>query len=293
MWLAWQPAVALAIVLAAAGVSLRRSGGRAAAVGAVAREAALVLALYAFWRVVMALRSTRLDEGLAHGRTVYDVERFLHIGNEADMARWLVAHPFWANAANTFYAVVHVPALIAFLVWLFFRHRDQYPRMRNTVAALTGICLVVHWFPVAPPRMFPNFGFVDVARQFGQSVYGPVGQGISNQVSALPSLHAGWALIVALGVLLASTSRWRWLVLAHPVLTIVVIAATANHWWLDSVASAGVLAVVVALQWALARVRGRAPAFGLGAEPVVDESGDDEGGRGPSGLEPDPVPAPA
>lgn len=257
MWLGWQPAVALAIVLAAAGLSLRRSEGRAAAAGTVAREAALVLALYAFWRVVMTLRSTRLDEGLSHGRTVYDVERFLHIGNEAAMARWLLDHPFWAHAANTFYATVHVPALIAFLVWLFFRHRGHYPRMRNTVAALTGACLVLHWFPVAPPRMYPGLGFVDVARHFGQSVYGPVGQGISNQVSALPSLHAGWALIVALGVILASTSRWRWLVLAHPVLTIVVIAATANHWWLDSVAAAVVLAAVVGAQWALDRARAR------------------------------------
>lgn len=257
MWLGWQPAVALAIVLAAAGTPLRRAGGRAAAAGAVAVEAALVLALYAFWRVVMTLRSTRLDEGLAHGRTVHDLERFLHIGSEAAMARWLVDHPFWANAANTFYATVHVPALIVFLVWLFFRHRGHYPRMRNTVAALTGICLVLHWFPVAPPRMYPRLGFVDVAREFGQSVYGPVGQGISNQVSALPSLHAGWALIVALGVIVASTSRWRWLVLAHPVLTMVVIAATANHWWLDSVASAAVLAAVVAAQWAIARARDR------------------------------------
>src|SRR5689334_21431783 len=142
MWLGWQPAVALAVVLATVGVSLRRADGRAGAAAAVAREAALVLSLYAFWRVVMTLRSTRLDEGLLHGRTVYDLERALHIGNEAAMARWLVDHPFWAQAANGFYAVVHVPALIAFLVWLFFRHRDHYPRMRNTVAALTGICLV-------------------------------------------------------------------------------------------------------------------------------------------------------
>jgi len=256
MWLEWEPAVALALVLAALGLSLRGREGRAATVGAVARETALVLGLYAFWRVVMTLRSTRLDEGLAHGLTLYDIERTLHIGNEAAMARWLVEHPSWAQAANVFYAAVHVPALIAFLVWLFFRHRDRYPRLRNTVAALTGICLVLHWFPVAPPRMYPGLGFPDVARHFGQSVYGPVGQGISNQVSALPSLHAGWALIVAFGVIVASPSRWRWWIVAHPLVTIVVIAATANHWWLDSVAAAAVLAAVVAAQWAIDRLRG-------------------------------------
>jgi len=286
MWLGWQPAVAIAAVLVVVGLATRRSTGRLATAGAVAREAALVLALYAFWRLVMNLRSTRLDEGLAHGHTVYDVEKALHIGNEADMARWLVDHPTIAHLANGFYATVHVPALIAFLVWLFVRHRDSYPRFRNTVAALTGVCLVMHWFPVAPPRMYPGLGFVDVARSFGESVYGPVGQGISNQVSALPSLHAGWALIVAVGVIVASQSRWRWLIVAHPVLTMVVIAATANHWWLDSVAAAAVLGGVMASQWALARVCAGA------AVPLASDAVDlTEPPLGPDALEPASAPA--
>ena len=232
----------------------------------------------------MTLRSTRLDEGLAHGRAVYDIQRTLHIGNEADMARWLVDHPAVARLANDFYATVHVPMLIAFLVWLFVRHRDRYPSLRNTVAGLTGICLVLHWFPVAPPRMYPDLGFVDVAKTFGQSVYGPVGQGISNQVSALPSLHAGWALIVAFGVIVASPSRWRWLIVAHPVLTMLVIAATANHWWLDSIAAGALLVVVLAAQWAIARVRQRVPAP---AEPErIDLA---EPPLGPDALEPAPA----
>jgi hypothetical protein len=287
MWLGWQPALAIAAGLAAFGLAARRSGGRWAAAGAVAREAALVLTLYAFWRFVMRLRSTRLDEGLAHGRALFDIERALHIGNEAAMARWLVDHPGVAQLANGFYAIVHVPALIAFLVWLFVRHRDRYPRLRNTVAALTGISLVLHWYPVAPPRMYPELGFVDVARTFGQSVYGPVGQGVSNQVSALPSLHAGWALIVAVGVILASSSRWRWWIVAHPLVTMVVIAATANHWWLDSVASAAILAVVLGVQWALARRRAgrRVPAEAL---PVAVTP---PGPLGPEALEPEPAPA--
>lgn len=285
MWLEWQHALAIAAVLVVVGLATRRSGGRTGTAGAVAREAALVLTLYAFWQFVMQFRSTRLDEGLAHGRTVYDLEKALHIGNEADMARWLVDHPTIAHLANGFYATVHVPALIAFLVWLFVRHRDRYPRLRNTVAALTGACLVLHWFPVAPPRMYPALGFVDVARTFGESVYGPVGQGISNQVSALPSLHAGWALIVAVGVIVASPSRWRWVIIAHPVLTMVVIAATANHWWLDSAAAAAVLGMVMAMQWALARSWARV------AESEHEPVGLTEPPLGPDALEPAPAPA--
>ena len=291
MWLGWQPALAIAAFLLVAGLVARRRAGRVAAVGAMALEAALVLTLYATWRFVMALRSTRLDEGLTHGRTVFDIEKALHFGNEAEMARWLLAHPTIAHLANGFYATVHAPALLVFLVWLFLRHRDHYPRVRNVVAAVTGMCLFMHWFPVAPPRMYPQLGFVDVARSLGDSVYGPVGQGISNQVSALPSLHAGWALIIAFGVIVASPSRWRWWIVAHPVLTMLVIAATANHWWLDSIAAAAVLGVALAAQWAIGRVWARS----RGTAALEAESVDlTEPALGPDPLEPfEPAPAPA
>jgi hypothetical protein len=252
VWLGWQPAVVVAAVLATFGLALRETDGRRRLLGVVAREAGLVFALYAVWRFVMRLRSTELVDGLANGRWIWEVEQALRIGNEAAIEQWVLGYPWLMRTANVFYATVHVPALICFLVWLFALHRTRYPRLRNTVAAVTGICLVLHFTPVAPPRMYPDLGFVDAARAFGQSVYGPVGQGISNQVSALPSLHAAWALIVAFGVVTVSSSRWRWWIVAHPVLTMFVIVATANHWWLDAVAAAVILAVVVGVQ------RGRA-----------------------------------
>jgi hypothetical protein len=281
MWLGWQPAALMAVACGAGAFLARRARGRAATATAVARELGLVLALYAFWRFVMRLRSTRLDEGIAHGYDVWDIEKLLGIANEDTLEHWVLQHDWLMRAANVFYATVHVPALVAFLVWLFFRHRESYPPVRNLLAATTGVCLVLHWIPVAPPRMYPDLGFVDAARQLGQSVYGPVGQGISNQVSALPSLHAAWALIVAYGVIVASRSRWRWWILAHPVLTILVIVVTANHWWLDSIAAAGVIAVVLALQWALAVARSRFSVPGAVADVVAVPSAD--------GLDPEPV----
>jgi hypothetical protein len=261
----------LACGLALVGLALRGAPGRRQGAGAVARETALVLVLYAFWRFVMQLRSTELVDGLSNGRTVWRIERVLHMDNEAAIENWLLGHPWLVNAANAFYATVHVPALICFLVWLFFRHHDRYPRLRNTVAAVTGLCLVLHFTPVAPPRMYPDLGFVDAAREYGQSVYGPVGQGISNQVSALPSLHAGWALIVALGVITVSTSRWRWWILAHPVLTMLVIVATANHWWLDSIAAAVVLLAVLGVQWLLASRRSTSVLTAMAQVPSIDQ----------------------
>jgi hypothetical protein len=56
-------------------------------------------------------------------------------------------------------------------------------------------------------------------------------------------------VLVAIAVVLIGTSPWRWLVVLHPVLTFVVVAATGNHWWLDGVAAIAVLGVVALVEW--------------------------------------------
>jgi hypothetical protein len=107
--------------------------------------------------------------------------------------------------------------------------------------------------------MYPEYGFVDVARLFDQSVYGPIGQGISDQLSAMPSVHVAWALWVAAVVVDAVSSRWRWLIVLHPIATLFAVAATANHWWLDGVVAGLLLVGAVLLDDAVRRAvaRGR------------------------------------
>jgi PAP2 superfamily protein len=61
----------------------------------------------------------------------------------------------------------------------------------------------------------------------------------------MPSLHVGWALLVAVGIVAANRSRWRWLVVAHPIATALVVVVTANHYWLDGVV--GMAIVVIGL----------------------------------------------
>src|SRR5581483_10461320 len=123
--------------------------------------------------------------------------------SELSVQRLFLPHPLWAQAANGFYAVVHVPALIVFLLWMYFRHPTQYAKWRNVGAVLTGACLLIQMVPVAPPRLAP-------------------------QLAAMPSVHVGWAVFIAVAVILVSPSRWRWLVLAHPALTALAVVATAN-----------------------------------------------------------------
>ena len=245
----------VAVVAATVAIGGRTARSRAAVSTArFCQEFALICVLYSIWQILGSLGTVREADGFAHGRAVYDVERTMHIATEAPLERLVLAHPLWMHFFNGYYAIVHAPALAVFLVWMFVRYRQHYPRVRNTVALVTGICLCIHFIPVAPPRLYPELGFVDAAKVYGESVYGTIGHGLSDQMSAMPSLHVGWALIIAVGVVTISTSRWRWLVLLHPALTVLAVTATANHWWLDGIVAGMILAVVVAWQRLLATI---------------------------------------
>jgi hypothetical protein len=92
---------------------------------------------------------------------------------------------------------------------------------------------------------------VDLAGRYHQSVYSGLGKGITDQLSSVPSVHVGWAVIVAAAVIMVSRSRWRWLAIAHPLVTAYVIVVTANHYWLDGLAAIIVLAgvAIAARRW--------------------------------------------
>ena len=78
-------------------------------------------------------------------------------------------------------------------------------------------------------------------------MYGPVGTGVSDQFAAMPSIHVGWAAVVAFGIVRVRPSPWRWLFLLHLVLTALVVSATGNHWWLDGIVAIVLLEVALGI----------------------------------------------
>ncbi|WP_082556162.1 phosphatase PAP2 family protein [Aeromicrobium sp. Root472D3] len=199
------------------------------------REFALVAGLYAVWRLARMLPITHEAGALDRARDIDRFQRALHLPTEISVQHVVVAHDWLARFVNGYYAIVHVPALIAFMVWAFVRHRDRYPHWRNGLVAVTAGCLVIRFLRVAPPRFVDELGFVDLSTRYGLGVYGDVGTGVSDQFAAMPSIHVGWAAVVALGTFAMSRSRVRWVVLMHLPVTVFVVAATGHHWWLDGV----------------------------------------------------------
>jgi hypothetical protein len=151
---------------------------------------------------------------------------------------------------NQYYIIAHFAVMTLFLVWMYARRPDAYRVCRRILIWMTAVGMVLHVvYPLAPPRMFPEFGFVDTGRLFGPRAYGNEGlfDGVSNQIAAMPSLHFGWAVLVGWGTVKFTRSRWRWIVVAHPVLTLLAIIVTANHYWIDAFVALMIFATCVTL----------------------------------------------
>ncbi len=252
--LTWSQAGVLSVVLLAAGLLLRlRGGGRGRALAPFVHEAGVIGVLYALWQFAGTLAGGNTAGAFSRANWIARAERDWRLPDEADLQGPLLAHPLLGQAANLYYASLHFAMLFAFLFWLFLRHRERYAFVRMTIIVFTAASLLIQLIPVAPPRLLPGRGFTDVAAHYGQSVYA-IGALGSDQLSAMPSVHVGWAFIVGAGVVVIGTSPWRWFALGYPVLTTYVVVATGNHWWADGIGAVALLAAVVAIQVGVGRL---------------------------------------
>jgi hypothetical protein len=194
--------------------------------------------LFVVYQASRLLGGQDAEAALEHARQMLALQGWLGLPTEQVVQDLVLAVQPFVLAANSYYVAAHLPLMGGTLLWLLLRRPAVYRRTRAALVSSTGLALAVYLLvPVAPPRMLP--GFVDTAALHGPSVYGDPGSaGLANQYAALPSLHVGWAVLVALACVAAGSSRWRWLWIAHPALTVVVVVATANHFWLDAVTGA-------------------------------------------------------
>ncbi|MFC4002282.1 phosphatase PAP2 family protein [Prauserella oleivorans] len=213
---------------------------------------------------------------LSNGQDVLAAERALGLDFELPINLWLADQGWLRIAANYEYAYTYIVTTLVLLVWVFVRRPEQYRWVRDSFVWMNLVSLAVFWvYPVAPPRMLTEFGFVDTVR-LGPT-WGSWGSPLvdsANQLAAMPSLHIGWALWTS--VVLARLSGGRLVQIAsalHVVLTFVVIVATGNHYWLDAVG--GVLVVWLGMVPAR-RARERAERAGphAGGLVVLLEAGD-------------------
>jgi hypothetical protein len=224
-------------------IVVRQFGGRINKfIAAAAFEISLVCALFSLWQLANQLTRGHTTGGLKRGRQVYHFERVIHLPTEKSVQDLIIGHPDVVKVANYYYDTAHLTVMFVFLIWLWLRHRDHYPRWRNTLAVFTLMSLLMQMVSVAPPRLIGGTGLIDTAAFYHQSVYAAFGN-LADQYAAMPSIHVGWAMLVSFAVVGSSPSRWRWVVALYGPLTFFVVVATANHYWMDGFVACALLAI--------------------------------------------------
>jgi hypothetical protein len=221
----------------------------------VATELLVVTAVFMAYRSGRLLTRESTGEALRNARHVIDFEKALGIFSERAVQGWVLGSHTAVEVLNRYYVSVHFPITVAFLLWAYFRHNAAYRVIRTWFVLVTLTALAIHvGFPLAPPRMTP--GFVDTLQKYGPHIYPrDTSRSVANQFAAMPSLHFGWSIMLATGVIAIKRNRRSAIILLHPAITLTAIVATGNHYWLDAMV-AGLLAAVfgtVLMSWRLLR----------------------------------------
>ena len=213
---------------------------------------------------------------MSHARDIARIEGWVFDHLELTLDHWLIGVPVLAVAACYFYALMHYVMTPTILVLS--RRRGGWRYWRGYWALVVGsaIALVIYanW-PLAPPRLMPELGTIDVMQHFanagwwGDAASAPRGLGdATNQFAAMPSLHFGWSLWCGIQMWGFGGRRARWWKIAavtYPLLQAIVVLATANHFLLDVLGGA----TCILLGYAIVTLIGRA--LGRTGRPV-DES---------------------
>jgi hypothetical protein len=212
-----------------------------------AREITLLGSVFVLYELGRHVVRERSGLAFSDAQSVLSIQRNLPLPSEAWVQGWMLHSETLTRAANVFYVSVHFPATVAFLVWMWICRPRAYTWARSVLVSVTMVALLLHvTFPLAPPRMLPQEGFVDTMAKYGPSAYNAGTETVTNQFAAMPSLHAAWAIFVGIALIAVLTTRWRWAAALHPILTVAVVVATGNHYWIDVIA-AGALVLLALL----------------------------------------------
>jgi membrane-associated phospholipid phosphatase len=201
----------------------------------------------------------------ANGQQIIDFERSTHTFFEPGFQSWQIGERWLIDFANFMYMNSHFVLTTTFLVWLYIRRNDSFYFVRNMFMVGMGLALVLYaLYPTAPPRLFPDVGFIDTITDFSNVNHDSALVKIFvNPYAAVPSMHCAFALMISVPGFLLSRHVWSkafWA--AYPLLVFWVVVVTANHYWVDAAIGYMVAAVsALVAQRLLARARPEAWSF--------------------------------
>jgi hypothetical protein len=199
------------------------------------------------YQVARGIADRSTLEAIQNGVTVIDAERAVNALVEIDIQRAVIHAGDWAlGAVNVTYWLSQFPVLGLSLLWIYLFRNEAFITVRNWIFATNLLALVGYvLMPTAPPRMFPEQGFIDTLAQSSAVNHGSgLIELASNPYAAMPSVHSADALII--GFAMATLVRSRWAAVLWtlwPTWVWFSVMATGNHYWLDIAAGVGIALV--------------------------------------------------
>jgi membrane-associated phospholipid phosphatase len=222
----------------------------------------LVIALAEAYRLLRRLLPTDWPQAIANAQQVERLERVTHTAWEQSIQNWFLQFPEVVKGMNWFYLSSHFFVTGAFFIWLYWRNREGFSIFRDGFLLATAVALVIHWrYPTAPPRLADTNIKDTIDLYSGVNIGSPHHERFANPVAAVPSLHAGWALALGVGLVVYARSHLlRAVGILYPAAVLLTIVVTGNHYIFDAVAGGLVMAVGFAATTPF-RVAAREPAY--------------------------------
>lgn len=238
--------------------------------GDFGRQIAILVGVDLAYTAVRGIADSERATAFAHGQAIIDLEVATGTFFEPDLQAFFLPAQGIIDFANQIYLNAQFSIAIGFLLWLYLFRNESYYFVRNMFVVAMGIALIGYTFyPTAPPRMFPQYGFVDTL-----NAYADVGHDSTlaklfiNPYAAVPSMHCAFAMMIGCSGFLVCRSWWSkswWLF--WPLLVSWVTIVTANHYWVDVALGWMVALTAAVVAQRLARTRPEAWAFRSSARP--------------------------
>ena len=232
----------------------------------VLRQVLLFAAAYYAYRLVRGWMDDPNGAATAfdNARHIIHFEQTMGFFVEPSVQAWASTKPAIIDFASWVYLNCQSSVTVGALVFLYLFHNKSFYFVRNMFVVAMAIALVGYAvMPTAPPRFFPEWGFLDSVADFtGVSHDSVAVNALFNPYAAIPSMHVCFALM--LGVTFARVCKHRvsrvlWAL--YPLLVTFVIVATGNHFLSDAMLGALTAAVSAWVAARLARVRPQVWAF--------------------------------
>jgi membrane-associated phospholipid phosphatase len=230
--------------------------------GHLALQFVIWFGFYVAYMVARGAADRSIVKAFVNGQWVLEKEEALGALFEPSIQRVVDASTVLVTLTSYTYWLSQFVVVGLTLLWVYFRNHERFAGFRNWLIAANLVGLVGYvLMPTAPPRMFPEWGFVDTLGQYSSINHN---SGLisfaANPYAAMPSLHSMDALIV--GIVMAGLVRSRiakalWLL--WPLWVAFTVVSTGNHYWFDVVAGFAIaLLVGLVLRQAGALRRARA-----------------------------------